>query len=66
MNTASLALNPSSGGMPASENMKIASANASPGRVRDRPDRLSIVSTGRPAASRIWSTTRNDPSVMTI
>ena len=43
-NTANLAQNPNSGGIPASENMKIASAAARPGRVRDRPESEAIVS----------------------
>src|SRR3546814_8254154 len=34
---------PNSGGIPASENMNTASAAASPGRVRDRPESEAIV-----------------------
>ena len=41
----SLAKKPASGGMPASENISIASANAMPGLVRPRPARSSIFST---------------------
>ena len=38
-------MNPAKGGMPASENISTASANASSGRCRDRPARSAMVST---------------------
>ena len=44
--------------------MNIAIAAARPGRVRDRPDRLAIVSIGWPSVPRICSTTRKLPSVI--
>ena len=63
-NTRNFGQKPNSGGRPARLNMKIASAAARPGRERDRPDRLAIVSTGSPSAVRICSTQTKLPRVI--
>ena len=65
LNTRNLGQKPNKGGIPARLNMNTAKASARAGRVRDMPDIDAIVSTGRPASSRIRSTQMKLPRVIT-